>query len=55
MAGKRSATQNGTAKRHAEYDEVNRVLDKISESGMESLTPEERQVLDDASRNLRKH
>jgi len=56
VANKKSAArQDEAAKRHAEYDEVNRVLDKISASGMDSLTPEERQVLDEASRNLRKH
>lgn len=55
VATKRSATQGGTSSRHTDYDEVNRVLDKISESGMDSLTPEERRVLDEASRNLRKH
>ncbi len=37
------------------YDEMDRVLDKISRSGLDSLTPEERKVLDDASRKLRKH
>ncbi|UCG88646.1 MAG: rhomboid family intramembrane serine protease [Gemmatimonadota bacterium] len=37
------------------YDEVDRVLDKISESGLESLTPDERRLLDEASRQLRKH
>lgn len=37
------------------YDEVDRVLDKISESGLESLTAEERKLLDEASRQLRKH
>ncbi len=41
--------------KHAEYDEVDRVLDKISESGLDSLSPEERHVLDRASRDLRRH
>ncbi|NIK74307.1 membrane associated rhomboid family serine protease [Thermonema lapsum] len=33
-------------------DEIDRILDKISEQGYESLTPEEKQKLWDASRNL---
>ena len=32
---------------------LNRVLDKISASGLESLTTEERQLLDDASKRRR--
>lgn len=35
-------------------DEVDRVLDKISSSGMASLTPEERKVLDEVSKRYRK-
>jgi hypothetical protein len=34
-------------------DEVDRVLDKISEQGMSSLTPAERKLLDDVSRQHR--
>ncbi len=34
-------------------DEVDRVLDKISEQGMESLTADERRVLEEASRRMR--
>jgi membrane associated rhomboid family serine protease len=34
-------------------DAVDRVLDKIHESGMDSLTPEERRLLDEVSRQLR--
>ncbi|MDH3456923.1 MAG: rhomboid family intramembrane serine protease [Gemmatimonadota bacterium] len=34
-------------------DELNRVLDKISHSGVDSLTPGERRLLDEASRQLR--
>jgi membrane associated rhomboid family serine protease len=37
------------------YDEVDRVLDKISQSGLASLTPEERRLLDEVSRQLRDH
>lgn len=35
--------------------EIDRLLDKISASGIESLTPEERQLLADRSRQLREH
>lgn len=35
-------------------DEVDRVLDKISASGIASLTPEERKVLDEVSRRYRR-
>jgi hypothetical protein len=38
-----------------DYDEIDRVLDKISETGLESLTADERRLLDEASRRLRKH
>jgi membrane associated rhomboid family serine protease len=34
-------------------DEVNRVLDKISATGLESLTPEEKKLLDEMSERLR--
>ncbi len=37
------------------HDDIDRVLDKISASGLESLTPEERQLLDEVSRRLRQH
>ncbi len=36
-------------------DEVDRVLDKISSSGLSSLTPEERRVLDEVSRRYRRN
>lgn len=36
-------------------DEVDRVLDKISASGLASLSPDERQVLDEASRRYRQN
>lgn len=35
------------------HDEVDRVLDKISAHGLESLTPSERRLLDEVSRRLR--
>lgn len=37
---------------HRDQDDVDRILDKISEAGIESLTPEERRRLEDASRRL---
>jgi membrane associated rhomboid family serine protease len=54
-AGAAAKTADKTSEQNAHYDEVDRVLDKISESGLESLTPDERRVLDEASRDLRKH
>ncbi len=35
-------------------DEVDRILDKIRASGMDSLTPEERAFLDEMSRRYQK-
>jgi membrane associated rhomboid family serine protease len=40
-------------RREAKADELNRVLDKISERGIESLTTDERKVLEEMSRRLR--
>ena len=37
------------------YDDVDKVLDKISTQGMASLTPEERNLLDEVSRKYRKN
>ena len=42
-------------KESTDYDEIDRVLEKISNTGLDSLTPEELSLLDQASRNLRKH
>ena len=42
-------------RQHGANEELDRVLDKISASGLESLTPDEKRVLDDASRELREH
>ncbi len=36
-------------------DDLDRILDKISRSGMASLTPDERKTLDDASRRFRQN
>ncbi len=43
----------GSRRREAKADELNRVLDKISERGIESLTTDERKVLEEMSRKLR--
>lgn len=40
-------------RREAKAEELNRVLDKISEQGIESLTNDERRVLEETSRRLR--
>ncbi len=40
---------------HSIYDDIDRILDKISKTGMDSLTPEERKRLDEGSRQLRNH
>lgn len=42
-----------TPARTAAPDELNRVLDKISATGLESLSAEERKVLEDAARKLK--
>lgn len=58
----RSAREAGESGREASsagasspQEDVNRLLDKISSSGLDSLTPEERRLLDEASRQLRQH
>lgn len=42
------------ARRDARAEEVDRVLDKIAQHGMNSLTPSERKLLEEVSRDLRK-
>ena len=42
-----------SAGEEAVLDEVDRILDKISASGITSLTPEERRTLDDVSKRNR--
>jgi membrane associated rhomboid family serine protease len=42
-----------TAEEEKLLDDVDRILDKISAQGLQSLTPEERQKLDDASKKYR--
>ena len=54
IASKRVATVTPTARRRdPKADEANRVLDKISEHGIESLTSDERKVLEEFSKSLR--
>lgn len=55
IAAKRSLSLTPPRGRRAEQksEELNRVLDKISQHGIESLTSEERRVLEEMSRRLR--
>jgi membrane associated rhomboid family serine protease len=54
IAAKRTTTLSpSTRRRDAKADELNRVLDKISEHGIDSLTMDERKVLEEMSRKLR--
>jgi membrane associated rhomboid family serine protease len=54
IVAKRAVSLTPTSRRReARADELNRVLDKISEQGIESLTLDERKVLEEMSRRLR--
>jgi membrane associated rhomboid family serine protease len=55
IAAKRAVSVTPTRGRRGEQkaDELNRVLDKISEQGIESLTSDERKVLEEMSKRLR--
>jgi membrane associated rhomboid family serine protease len=58
--GDRTAQRPGRARAGTLADarrshEMDRLLDKISAGGIESLTPEERRLLDEMSRDLRQH
>ena len=54
MMAKRPAAPLATAApRTIRSEELNAVLDKISERGLESLSKEERRLLEDASRRLK--
>jgi len=56
IAAKRAVTvAPGSRRREAKAEELNRVLDKISENGIESLTGDERKILEEMSRRLRGH
>ena len=52
-ARQRRKDEKGAAKTRAELDAVDAVLDKISAEGIESLTPEERALLDRVSKKTR--
>jgi len=56
IAAKRAVSLTPPRRRSGEQkaDELNRVLDKISEQGIESLTSDERKVLEEMSRRLQK-
>jgi hypothetical protein len=57
LAAKRPAVVTPARKlapRDLKAEDVNRVLDKISAEGLDSLTSEERSVLEEMSRRLRK-
>lgn len=53
----RSARRDVTRRRHDDkaLDEIDRVLDKISEKGMASLSAEEKRLLDEVSRRYRQN
>ncbi len=51
--GRRAA--RAAAEQERVLDDLDRILDKISHSGMASLTPEERKTLDDASKRFRQN
>jgi membrane associated rhomboid family serine protease len=54
IAAKRAVTVSPSGRRReARADELNRVLDKISQQGIESLTSDERKVLEEMSKRLR--
>lgn len=53
IAAKRTGTLTPPRRREAKADELNRVLDKISEHGIDSLTSDERRVLEEMSKRLR--
>jgi membrane associated rhomboid family serine protease len=54
IAAKRAVTlAPPSRRREAKADELNRVLDKISETGIDSLTGDERKILEEMSRRLR--
>jgi len=54
IAAKRiTSLSPGARRREARAEELNRVLDKISQHGIESLTSDERKVLEEMSRRLR--
>lgn len=53
MAKKSPTLTQPRPRREARPDDLNRVLDKISKQGLESLTAEEKKLLEEASKRLR--
>jgi hypothetical protein len=53
VAKRTVAMTQAPRRREAKADELNRVLDKISEQGIDSLTSDERKVLEEMSKRLR--
>ena len=53
IVAKRAVTLSPSRRREGKADELNRVLDKISEQGIDSLTSDERKVLEEMSKRLR--
>lgn len=54
IVAKRTVTATPSPRRpEARAEDINRLLDKISEHGIDSLTSEERKLLEDASKRLR--
>jgi membrane associated rhomboid family serine protease len=53
MVAKHAASRRTSRAPQSEHTALDRVLDKISAHGLESLTDEERRLLDEASRRLR--
>lgn len=55
VAARRRDPRRGNRRGDLTQEDIDRLLDKISATGIESLTPEERQLLADRSRQLREH
>jgi hypothetical protein len=56
IAAKRAvAVTPSPRRREVRADELNRVLDKISQHGIESLTSDERKILEEMSKRFREH
>jgi hypothetical protein len=56
IAAKRAvAVTPSPRRREVRADELNRVLDKISQHGLESLTSDERKILEEMSKRFREH
>jgi BRCT domain type II-containing protein len=53
VAERPARTARTSTTRDAKREALNRVLDKISEQGLDSLTPQDRTLLEEMSRRLR--